>query len=193
MTTFIAMINTILLGITMEIFASHKFHTFINFINNSFKSYYFPSQANELTTLIGHSDRVLGVAMATNGQVVTTSMDCTVKVWKPQVRKNLSVIYFIYLYIYLSISIYPFTLQCISFLYLFFSIHLHIYLPFYTHVYLSLYLSIYFFINLSFCSKTFNVYPFLFLSFFFLSFFSSLLPPFSLSLCLSSHMCSLTH
>nr|XP_054750200.1 telomerase protein component 1-like [Lytechinus pictus] len=48
-----------------------------------------PLQSNELTTLIGHSDRVLSVAMATSGQVVTTSMDCTVKIWKPQLSPDL--------------------------------------------------------------------------------------------------------
>ncbi|XP_030829174.1 telomerase protein component 1 [Strongylocentrotus purpuratus] len=48
-----------------------------------------PLQSNELTTLIGHSDRVLSVAMATSGQVVTASMDCTVKIWTPQLSPDL--------------------------------------------------------------------------------------------------------
>ncbi|XP_071492969.1 telomerase protein component 1-like [Diadema antillarum] len=47
-----------------------------------------PLQGNELTNLIGHSDRVLSVAMATNGQVVTASMDCTVKVWSPELSPD---------------------------------------------------------------------------------------------------------
>ena len=39
---------------------------------------------NELTSLSGHSDRVLSVACAPNGTVCTSSTDKTVKLWKPQ-------------------------------------------------------------------------------------------------------------
>ncbi|XP_033107315.1 telomerase protein component 1-like [Anneissia japonica] len=47
-----------------------------------------PLQGNELTTLSGHSDRVASVAVAKDGQLVTSSLDKTVKFWKYQVNTN---------------------------------------------------------------------------------------------------------
>ncbi|XP_077996822.1 telomerase protein component 1-like [Glandiceps talaboti] len=48
-----------------------------------------PLVGNELASLTGHSDRVLGVAMTTDGrQIITTSMDKSIKLWSPNLTMS---------------------------------------------------------------------------------------------------------
>ncbi|XP_066270990.1 telomerase protein component 1-like [Branchiostoma lanceolatum] len=46
-----------------------------------------PLEGNEIRTLTGHSDRVLGVAMATNNHIVSGSLDGTVRLWNPDLKQ----------------------------------------------------------------------------------------------------------
>eukprot|EP00058_Branchiostoma_floridae_P011084 XP_002596572.1 hypothetical protein BRAFLDRAFT_128562 [Branchiostoma floridae] len=46
-----------------------------------------PLEGNEIRTLTGHSDRVLGVAMATNKHIVSSSLDGTVRLWNPDLKQ----------------------------------------------------------------------------------------------------------
>ncbi|GFS23877.1 telomerase protein component 1 [Elysia marginata] len=43
-----------------------------------------PLQANTLATLMGHSDRLLSVAVDKNNSMVSCSLDCSTKVWHPR-------------------------------------------------------------------------------------------------------------
>ncbi|KAK3095524.1 hypothetical protein FSP39_015646 [Pinctada imbricata] len=47
-----------------------------------------PLQANELANLTGHSDRVISVAADTHGNICTTSLDKSVKLWKPELKPD---------------------------------------------------------------------------------------------------------
>lgn len=47
-----------------------------------------PLQGNELCTLTGHGDRVVAVAVAGSGQVLSASLDKTVRIWKPVHHKR---------------------------------------------------------------------------------------------------------
>ncbi|XP_019622302.1 PREDICTED: telomerase protein component 1-like [Branchiostoma belcheri] len=46
-----------------------------------------PLEGNEIRTLTGHSDRVLGVAMAANSHIVSCSLDGTVRLWNPDLKQ----------------------------------------------------------------------------------------------------------
>ena len=47
-------------------------------------------QANELANMTGHSDKVVSVASDTHGNLCTSSLDKSVKLWKPQLTSERS-------------------------------------------------------------------------------------------------------
>ena len=53
-----------------------------------FSLFYHTLQANTLATLMGHSDRLLSVAVDKNNSVVSSSLDCSTKVWHPRLSTS---------------------------------------------------------------------------------------------------------
>lgn len=51
-----------------------------------------PFIPNEITTLVGHSDRVLGVGTTLNNEIITSSRDKSIRIWSPKLPDQVGVV-----------------------------------------------------------------------------------------------------